>query len=215
VNHNYYQTTAPIKLASPPLTKLYTELAMRTEEGKASDASYRRLMSILRPDIGPSVIHYSEPATHATIDVSGPKVRDNRVIGGNPDVEAQRLDDIARVANGQPLVERPNLQSQLDHEARTRGAIEVVLEDLEKQISEERRKLGIAYCQKIQTQFDERVKRFKKALADFYVAHREISDVYRDHRDSGIGIPANGPAPDFLRSADDLFHDAAHAGYVK
>jgi hypothetical protein len=215
MNHAYYQTTAQVKLTSPTLTRLYGELATQTEAGKASDTRYRKLMSILRPDIGPSVIHHSEPATHATIDLSGPKVRANREIGGNPTEEERRKDDIARIARGEPLEERPNIQSQLDHEARTRGAIEVVLEDLEKQISEERRKLGIAYLAKIKPQTDAQMQKFKKALADFYAVHREISDLYRDHRDSGIGFPANGPMPDFMGSADDFFHTAAHHGFVK
>jgi hypothetical protein len=213
-NLEYYRTSAPIKLASAPLTNHYTEFAKQTEAGKASDARYRRLMSILRPEIGPSVVHYDYTTTHATIDVSGPKVRDNRTIGGNPDAEAQRLEDIERIANGQPLVERLDTQGQMDHEARTRGAIEVVLESTAKKITEERARLGAEYNKKIQPAFDERVKRFKKSLADFYAAHREISGVYQDHRDSGIAFPANGPLPDFMREADSFFQSAVHHEYV-
>jgi hypothetical protein len=90
-----------------------------------------------------------------------------------------------------------------------------VIESTHGKITEERRKLGAEYVAKIQGSFDERAKRFRKSLADFYAAHREISSVYQDHRDSGIGFPANGPTPDFMREADSLFQSATHAGYVK
>jgi hypothetical protein len=215
MNHHYLQTTAPIKLASPNLTRLYGELEKQTAAGKASDAEYRRLMKILRPDIlDQTVVRYDEPTAVAVIGVTEPKIHRNTETGGDPTEEERRADDIARIARGEPLVERPNIKSQMDHEARKRGAIEVVIEDLEKQIREERRKLGIEYCKKIQPQSDERVKRFGKVLADFYAVHREISDVYRDLQASEIGFSVNGPSPDFLRSAEDFFHDAAHHGYI-
>jgi hypothetical protein len=215
MNHHYL-TTAPIKLASPNLTRLYGELDKQTAAAKACDAEYWRLAKILRPDIlDRTSVVYLEPTKVAVVGIVEPKVHRNTETGGDATEAARRADDIDRVARGEPIVETPDIQSRLNHEARKRGALESVIEDLEKQISEERRKLGAEYVAKIQPSFDERTKRFRKALADFYAAHKEISGVYRDHRDSGIAFPANGPMPDFMRDADDFFHSATHHGYVK
>jgi hypothetical protein len=215
MNHHYLQTTAPIKLASPNLTRLYGELEKQTAAGKASDAEYRRLMKILRPDIlDQTVVRYDEPTSVAVIGITEPKIHRNTETGGDPTEEGRRQDDIARIARGEPLVAVPDIQSQLNHEARKRVAIEVVIEDLEKQIREERRKLGIEYCKTIQPQSDERVKRFGKVLADFYAVHREIGGMYNDLRASEIGFPVNGPSPDFMRTANEFFDYAAHHGYI-
>jgi hypothetical protein len=208
--------TPPIPLTSETKTGLAALRNTKIADRKSGHDKYWRLTKLQRPDIlDQTVTRYEEPTKVAVLGVVEPKVRANATTGVDPDEEARRLDDIEHIKRGEPIVERMDTQSQINHEARKLDALEVVIEDLEKQIRDEERKLAIAYLLKIKPKTDAQMQRFVKAVADLHTAHREISDMYRDLRDSGIGFPANGPTPDFLRSADDFFHEAAHHGFVK
>jgi hypothetical protein len=216
MNHHYLQTTAPIKLASPNLTRLYGELDKQTAAAKACDAEYWRLAKILRPDIlDRTSVVYLEPTKVAVLGIVEPKVHRNTETGGDATEAARRADDINRIARGEPLVEVPDVQSRLNHEARKRGAIEVVIEDLEKQIREERRTLAIAYCKTLKPKSDDQMKRFRKTLAEAHAVHLEIMNMRQDLLASDIGFYGLDVLdPDFLRSTAAFLQDASSRGYL-
>ena len=208
---------------SDNLTRLTALLQTQTAAAKSTDAEYWRLTKILRPDIlDQSVIRYDEPTKVAVLGVTEPKVMANRTTGGDPTEADRRKDDIERIARGEPLVERMDIELRINHEARKRAAIEAVIENLEKQIRDEKHRLAVAHCKASKPQEVERMGRLFKAIADVHAIYSEINDTRQDLIDSGIGL--HGVyllMPDFLGNPrnryselGDYFRDGKRLGYI-
>jgi hypothetical protein len=204
---------SPIKLTSANLTRLTNALDARKEDRKKYGEEYRRLAKLDRPDIrGQTNTSYTEPAKHATIDVSGPRVVVTKTETGlDPNEAARFADDVARIERGEDITERPDIRTQMNQVARKAAATEVVIEKLEEEFRAEFLKLSAAYCKTIKSKHDEKMKRLFKALIEVHAVNSEIYAERQDLIDSSIGFNGIvfGLTPDFLGNPRDQHSDFA------
>ncbi len=208
---------APIHLTTANLTRITNAVDARKEDRVKYGNEYRALANLLRPDSGPSVVRYERPAEKATLDVNWPKVVANTDTGGNPDAEAQRRDDIERVARGEPLVERPDIRTQMSNVARKAAATEVVIERLEEEFRTEFTKLSAAHCKTLKPAHDEQMKKFFKLFGEAYGVYSELRKTRQDLMDSQMAFSGLfGIDLDFLRGEEvqSMFNAAKAANYV-
>src|SRR5947209_1424937 len=122
----YLASTSPFQLTSDNLTRLTALHDRQKADRKSGHDEYWRLTKTLRSDIlDQTVTRFEEPTNVANLGVRESRVVANKTIGGDPDEEARRRDDIDRIARGEPIAERMDLQSQINHEARKLDALEV------------------------------------------------------------------------------------------
>src|ERR1700730_11391444 len=97
-------------ITSDNLTRKTAAHATQKAAAKSCDADYWRLTKILRPDIlDQTVTRREEPVKISTIGMKDAPTA-NRTIGGDPTEAERRKDDIERIARGEPLVERLDIQ---------------------------------------------------------------------------------------------------------
>jgi hypothetical protein len=209
--------SAPIKLSSEILKRSTADIEALKARRIAKADEFRRTMAIQRADIGPSVFHYEQPAEHATLDISYPKVVQNRTIGGDPSLEAQEREDVERALAGEPLAEIHDIQSRLNQIDRESIAIEAAIKIKEAEFRAEFQKLSAAYCAKLKPDHDAKMKQFFKAFGEAYSIFAELQKTKHDLVDSQMGFGGLfGVDLDFLRGDDTrtMFADAKAAGYV-
>jgi hypothetical protein len=204
---------SPIKLTSANLTRLTNALDARKEDRKKYGEEYRRLAKLDRPDIREVTnTRHTEPAKHATIDVSGPRVVVAKTETGlDPNEAARFADDVARIERGEDITERPDIKTQMNQVARKAAATEVVIEKLEDEFRAEFTKLSAAYCKTLKSKHEEQMKRLFKALVEVHSVNSEIYDARQSLIDSSIGYNGIvfGLTPDFLGNPRDKHSDFA------
>jgi hypothetical protein len=210
---------APIKLSSPTLTRITTEIETFNQEQKATTDEYRRLAKLDRPDIRDVTnTSYTQPASHATLDVSGPRVGPGKTeTPGAIDEAAQRKDDVDRVLRGESLDETPDVRTQMNRVARKAAAIEVAKEKKQDEFRAEFMKLAAAYCAKLKPEHDAKMKQFFKSFGEAFSIFADLQKTRQDLVDSQIGFSGIYNIDlGFLNSTDvaSMFIDAKAAGYV-
>jgi hypothetical protein len=181
---------APIKLSSATLMNCTADIESLNQDQKAASDEYRSLAKLYRPDIrGVTNTSYTEPAQHATLDVTGPRVGPGKTeTPGAIDEAAQRKDDVDRVLRREPLEEIPDVRTLMNQVARKSAAIEIAKEKKEDEFRAEFMKLSAAYCAKLKPDHDAKMKQFFELFGEAFSVFADLQKTKRDLVDSQIGF---------------------------